>query len=87
MGKKKTKIKIMKAPALKVSKVFDCPFCSHSRTVEVKISRPKNLATLQCRICKDIYKFDITKLMIEVDVYCRWIDECERINQEITGGG
>ena len=37
MGKKKSRAKVMKAAPLKVQKVFDCPFCSHSKTVEVKM--------------------------------------------------
>jgi transcription elongation factor Elf1 len=40
MGKRKSKAKIMKAPPPKVEKVFDCPFCNHSKTVEVKLQRP-----------------------------------------------
>ena len=38
MGKKKSrKIKIMKAAPLKVEKVFNCPYCSHAGSVEVKM--------------------------------------------------
>lgn len=38
MGKRKSKsTKIMKAPPPKVEKVFDCPFCNHSKTIEVKL--------------------------------------------------
>jgi transcription elongation factor Elf1 len=76
MGKRKSKMKIMKAPPPKVDRVFDCPFCSHAKTVEVKMQRPQRKATLRCRICKETYEFTITKLMLEVDVFCRWIDEC-----------
>ena len=83
MGKRKSRsVKIMKAPPPKVEKVFDCPFCSHSKTVEVKLQRPLKKATLSCRICRNKYEFPINRLMIEVDVFHRWIDECERINQQ-----
>ena len=38
MGKRKSrKTKVMKKAAPKVDRVFDCPFCSHSGTVEVKM--------------------------------------------------
>lgn len=77
----------MKAPPPKVERVFDCPFCCHSKTVEVKLQRPQKKATLKCRICKDNYEFGITKLMLEVDVFCRWIDECQRINEPLIAGG
>ena len=37
MGKKSKSTKIMKAAPLKVPKTFDCPFCSHAQTIEVKL--------------------------------------------------
>ena len=38
MGKRKSRAtKIMKAAPLKVEKTFDCPYCSHSKTIEVKL--------------------------------------------------
>lgn len=38
MGKRKSRaVKIMKKAPPKVDKVFDCPYCSHSGTVEVKM--------------------------------------------------
>jgi transcription elongation factor Elf1 len=38
MGKRKSrKVKVSKAAPQKVDKVFDCPFCSHSGTVEIKM--------------------------------------------------
>jgi transcription elongation factor Elf1 len=41
MGKRKSrKTKIMKAAPPKVEKVFDCPFCDHQKTIEVKLKRP-----------------------------------------------
>jgi transcription elongation factor Elf1 len=38
-------------------------------------------ATLKCRICKVPYEVKINPLQIAVDVYCQWIDECERLAQ------
>ena len=37
MGKRKSRAKIMKAAPAKVAKVFDCPFCQHAQTIEVKM--------------------------------------------------
>jgi len=34
---------------------------------------------LKCRICKVPYEVKINSLMIEVDIYCQWIDECQRL--------
>jgi transcription elongation factor Elf1 len=80
MGKRKSKAtKIMKAPPPKVEKVFDCPFCHHQKTVEVKLQRPQKKATLKCRICRKPYEVRINQLTLEVDVFCQWIDECERL--------
>ena len=36
-------------------------------------------AVLKCRICKVPYEVKINSLQIEVDVYCKWIDECQRL--------
>jgi transcription elongation factor Elf1 len=83
MGKKKSRaVKIMKAAPLKVAKTFDCPFCSHTQSIEVKLRRPLCKATLMCRICKVSYEMRLLKIQKEVDVYCSWIDKCEEANNE-----
>mmetsp|Transcript_1615 Transcript_1615/g.1097 ORF Transcript_1615/g.1097 Transcript_1615/m.1097 type:complete len:88 (+) Transcript_1615:3-266(+) len=82
MGKKKSrKIKVMKAAPLKVEKVFDCPYCQHKGTIEIKIQRTKGVAHLSCRICTINYQTEINKLTKEVDVYCQWIDLCEEASK------
>ena len=48
--------------------------------------RPQHKACLKCRICKTEYETRINKLTMEVDVYCEWIDECERLNNEARLG-
>ena len=50
---------------------------------------------LRCRICRVEYEKQISRLDQEVDIYCSWIDECEKANanpagdqdQEVTGLG
>ena len=37
MGKKSRKVVIMKAAPPKVDKVFDCPYCQHKATIEIKM--------------------------------------------------
>jgi len=62
-------------------KVFDCPFCSHVQTIEVKMERTKNMGTLSCRICGASYrKCPLMSLTKEVDIYTEWIDYCEELN-------
>ena len=37
MAKKKSRRKVVKIVQPKVSTVFDCPFCNHKKSVEVKM--------------------------------------------------
>lgn len=36
-----------------------------------------------CRICSKSFETDIHDLSQPVDVYCDWIDECEKVNQPV----
>ena len=85
MGKRKTSHKVQKRPQLKLDKVFNCPFCNHSRTVEVLFERAKGKATISCRMCTANYVTltngtRYTVLTEAIDVYSEWIDECAKIN-------
>ena len=81
MAKKKSRAVVKTAVAPKVLKTFDCPFCSHLDTVEVKMERPKSRGTLMCRICSVSYmKQPLGKLTKEVDIYCEWIDLADEMN-------
>ena len=66
MAKKKSRTVVKKAPPPKVCKVFDCPKCSHSQCVEVKLKRTQMVADLFCRVCKAKYHQRINSLMREV---------------------
>ena len=46
MGKRKSRQVVKTAAAPRILKTFDCPFCSHLETVEVKMERPKSKGTL-----------------------------------------
>ena len=37
MSKKKTRKRVLKTIIPKVETVFDCPFCNHKKSVEVKM--------------------------------------------------
>ncbi|KAK3755595.1 hypothetical protein QZH41_017591 [Actinostola sp. cb2023] len=69
---------------------FNCPFCNHEKSCEVKIDRIKNmLHILSClpriiSISNYLYPLRIyflPDLSEPVDVYSDWIDACELANQ------
>lgn len=39
-------------------------------------------ASLKCRICRVEHERRLGRLTKEVDVYCAWIDEAERLNEQ-----
>ena len=39
------------------------------------------MALLKCRICKTAYSSAINHLTAEVDVFCHWLDQCDKVNQ------
>lgn len=80
MGKRKSRTVVKSAAAPKVMKTFDCPYCSHDSSVEVKMERTKGIGTLSCRICSVSYQKRLGSLTKEVDIYCEWIDCAEELN-------
>ena len=80
MGKRKSRTVVKTAAAPKVMKTFDCPFCSHDNSIEVKMERTKGLGTLSCRICLVKFRKRLSALTKEVDIYCEWIDQAEAVN-------
>ena len=77
MGKRKSRQVASKGPAPKVDTVFDCPYCSHRQTIEVKMQRKDGLGKLYCRVCTVKFQKRLGPLDKEVDVYCAWIDSAE----------
>ena len=86
MAKKKSRTVVKKGPPPKVSSVFDCPKCSHSQCVEVKMKRTQMTALLFCRVCKVKANTRINHLMREVQVFCNWKDRMEREEKEKREG-
>ena len=78
MAKKKSRAVVKKGPPPKVSTVFDCPRCSYSNCVEVKIKRTQLKGELSCRVCGAKHIQSIHPLMKEVNVFCSWKDHLER---------
>jgi len=62
--------------------LFDCPFCNHEKSCDVKIDRQNNSAMIQCTVCMEDYKCAVNYLSEPVDVYSEWIDACEDANKE-----
>lgn len=82
MGKRKSSKQVRKAPSAKLEKIFDCPFCFHDKTVEVVFMRELRKATISCRVCTVNWENKITPLTEPIDVFCDWVDECERQNSQ-----
>jgi len=83
MGKRKSKRKpeARKKNIEPLDSQFDCPFCNHEKSCEVKMDRTRNSARISCRICLEDFQATINYLSEAIDVYSEWIDACERANQ------
>jgi len=60
--------------------MFNCPFCNHEKSCEVKMDKTKNAAKIQCTICMEDFQATINFLSEPIDVYNEWIDACEAAN-------
>lgn len=80
MGKKRSSKPMAKPPPPRVAKVFDCPFCNHEATVEIKMIADKGLGYASCRVCTESFSTKISHLDAPIDVYSQWVDECENVN-------
>ncbi|KAH9399605.1 PREDICTED: transcription elongation factor 1 homolog [Rhagoletis zephyria] len=82
MGGKKSKRKPVapKKPTQPLDVLFNCPFCNHEKSCEVKLDRPRNAGHIFCRICLEDFKTTINYLSEAIDVYTEWIDACENAN-------
>ena len=79
MGKRKSSRKVQKAVQKpKLDKVFDCPFCNHTKTVEVKFTWKEKIGSISCRVCAASWQTTITHLSEPIDLYADWIDACEQ---------
>ncbi|CAG2101809.1 unnamed protein product [Medioppia subpectinata] len=61
--------------------LFNCPFCNHEKSCEVKMDRTRNSGRISCRICLEDFQSTINYLSEPIDVYSEWIDACESANQ------
>ena len=66
--------------------MFDCPKCSHSKCIEVRLKRTQSKAFLHCRVCRVKYETKIKPLMKEVYVFCKWKDMLDEQDELIKAG-
>ncbi|XP_017782697.1 PREDICTED: transcription elongation factor 1 homolog [Nicrophorus vespilloides] len=82
MGRRKSK---RQAPTRRkaiepLDQQFNCPFCNHEQSCEVKMDKGRNTAKISCRVCKEDFQTNINILYDPIDVYNDWIDACELAN-------
>ena len=82
MGKRKSSKPEPSRKKVCLPNEFDCPSCNFSNCVEVKLYKKKKEGEIYCRICKVDFRTQINPVMEAADVYCLWMDECERVNDE-----
>mmetsp|Transcript_10240 Transcript_10240/g.12219 ORF Transcript_10240/g.12219 Transcript_10240/m.12219 type:complete len:122 (+) Transcript_10240:46-411(+) len=82
MGRRKSKAKVVKKIRRKTATVFDCPFCNHRQSCEVKFDHKAQTALIRCRICTERFQMKTNNLTEPIDVYSEWIDETERVNKD-----
>lgn len=82
MGRRKSKRKPpTKRKAIQpLDTQFNCPFCNHEKSCEVKMDKSRNTARITCRVCLEDFQTTINFLSEAVDVYNDWIDACENAN-------
>ncbi|KAI9031694.1 transcription elongation factor 1, partial [Phycomyces nitens] len=54
---------------------FNCLFCNHEKSVDVKLDQANKVGHLTCKVC------DMNWQLLDepVDVYSAWIDACEDV--------
>ncbi|KAI7862557.1 transcription elongation factor Elf1 like-domain-containing protein [Spinellus fusiger] len=81
MGKRKAKRKVAKKLKDKLDVQFNCLFCNHEKSVDVKLDHTNKVGHLSCKICDITWQCPINVLDEPVDVYSAWIDACEDVNK------
>lgn len=84
MGRRKTIRHRRKLRTYSLPGEFDCPFCNYNKCVEVFFRRRQGEGEIKCRVCNARYVTPLSPIMEKADLYCIWLDECHRVNQNIT---
>ena len=64
-----------------ISTAFQCPYCSHEKSVTVKVDQKVHTAYLKCNKCEEQYQTPCNYLTEPIDVYSEWRDEIERLQK------
>ncbi|KAK9879978.1 hypothetical protein WA026_008487 [Henosepilachna vigintioctopunctata] len=82
MGRRKSKRKpAAKRKAIEpLEQEFNCPFCNHEKSCNVKMDKGRSIARITCRVCLEDFQTRINFLSDPLDVYNDWIDACEQAN-------
>ncbi|KAI9230683.1 MAG: transcription elongation factor Elf1 like-domain-containing protein [Piptocephalis tieghemiana] len=82
MGKRRSSKKVVSRAKVTLDRQFNCPHCSHEKSIDVRLDRPQKIGHLACRVCSVSWSTRITGLSEAVDVYSDWIDRNEELRQE-----
>ncbi|KAJ1505623.1 hypothetical protein HMI54_001721 [Coelomomyces lativittatus] len=83
MGKRKTARKRVIKAKPRLTSIFNCLYCNHEKSVEVKMNNEKKIGTIRCRVCQETWQTTINALSDPVDVYSDWIDACEAAQKKL----
>lgn len=81
--KRKWRVASKKKKLPPLDTVFNCPFCGHEKTVDCKILRDSSIGIVECRWCTAKHECVISHLEEEIDVYSKWIDALEEVQEKV----
>ncbi|CAN8095721.1 unnamed protein product [Discula destructiva] len=87
MGKRKKAAKKPSGPRKNepLPTIFNCLFCNHEKSVNVKIEKKLGFGSLECKVCGQRFNTPINYLSAAVDVYADWVDAAELAAQSGEG--
>ncbi|UYV67132.1 ELOF1 [Cordylochernes scorpioides] len=44
--------------------LFNCPFCNHEKSCEVKMDRQRNTGKISCRVCLEDFQTNINCILV-----------------------
>ena len=71
MGRRKSKRKPppKNKAVMPLDTQFNCPFCNHEKSCDVKMDKSRNTGRVSCRVCMEDYQTTINFLSEAIDVY------------------
>jgi len=74
MGRKRKRI-VRTKPIPTVPKIFDCPICGGSNSINIELDRKIRTAIILCGKCKVQATRPLRTIEEEVDIFGDWLDE------------